>query len=97
MEGGLAERKKNMEEITERADKLLTWIGLLVVNRELKSLQLLEMEVYALTRHLSRSFWRYHHRSSLGVLSSSRREFQSPAPQITIFPKGSPNVVCPLH
>src|SRR5215469_16846302 len=30
-----------------------------------------------------------HHRPFLGVLSSSRRELQSPAPQITVFTKGS--------
>ena len=38
-----------------------------------------------------------NHRSFLGVLPSSRGELLSPAPQITIFPKGSQNVVRPLY
>src|SRR5215469_2710346 len=34
-----------------------------------------------------------NHRSSLGVFPSSLGELPSPAPQITVFPKGSQNVV----
>jgi hypothetical protein len=40
--------------------------------------------------------YRYY-RSFLGVFPSSRGELLSPAPQITVFPKRSHNVVRSLH
>jgi hypothetical protein len=38
-----------------------------------------------------------HHRPFLGGFSISRRELPPPATQVTVFPKGSQNVVRPLH
>src|SRR3984957_3605374 len=38
-----------------------------------------------------------HHRSLLGIFSSSRRKFQSPSPQIAVFSKRSQNIVRSLH